>query len=305
MKQKIICLLLLCCLSLYSSDIYSIGNSINLHNAQGNNVTKVVELKDTLQVQDVIHRVENFYKTYTTNVLSNPYSNDLIKKEYLTKRLIEKMDRVMLATGADPIIRAQDFTESAIRTLKVRHLRGDWYMVGYKWNARDDTDYQEIPLKVIQVNGQYFIDYITPEWNGALYGDTLLCYNMKSQPIDNRSSLLFLNTFYSAYIYEYCSIPENLIGRLADLRRKYFTSNALAQFKEAFNESKLDGYPNYDLLIDYFDFDCLWIPSITFTQLDEKIYQISYVKFNIPVIVVMEITEKDGEYKIDNIRIKK
>lgn len=36
---------------------------------------------------------------------------------------------------------------------------------------------QNIPLRVAKINKRYMIDYITPEWNGDLYGDSLLCDN--------------------------------------------------------------------------------------------------------------------------------
>lgn len=303
-NRNILSLLLLCCFNFYptaSSNVSLIANT-----TQKCQLQKVVEMRDTLLVQERIRLIENFYRAYMTNGLLGQQSNDLIKKQYLTKRLNEKIDRVTLATGADPVVRAQDFSKTAIETLRVRYLYDDWFMVDYKWSANDDAIYREIPLKVIQIEGRSLIDYITPEWNNTLYGDSLLCFNMELQPIDNSSPLTLLNTFYSVYIYEYCSMPENLTERLAALRKKYFTSNALAQFEESFNESKSDGYPNYDLLIDYFDFDCLWIPTITFTQLDEDTYQMGYLRWkDYPVVIVVGITEKDGEYKIDSIRVER
>lgn len=307
MKKKMIYfLLLLCCSSLYSSIIYNDDVSIITNNAQECRIAQVVEVKDTILVQERIRLIKSFYNAYMINGLSSQYSNDLIKKRYLTKRLIEKIERVTLATGADPIIRAQDFTENAIETLNVRHLQDDWFVVDYKWNVSDDAIYREIPLKVIQVEGQCLIDYITPEWNGTLNGDTLLCSNMKSQPIDSSSPLIFLNTFYSAYLYEYCNMPENLSSRLSALREQYFSSKALAQFEETVNKYYLDGFPNYDLLIDFFDFDCLWIPSTTYTQLDKNTYQMRYLRWNnYPVIIIVGLIETEGKYKIDSIRIEK
>ena len=46
----------------------------------------------------------------------------------------------------------------------------------------------------------------------------------------------FLKTFYAAHMMEYCSMTEKLIPRLAALREKYLTPNALAQFEAAAND---------------------------------------------------------------------
>lgn len=42
---------------------------------------------------------------------------DSIKQKFLTKELIEKVDRLIEVTDADPIIRAQDLSENDMKTL--------------------------------------------------------------------------------------------------------------------------------------------------------------------------------------------
>lgn len=249
--------------------------------------------------------VEDFYKAYTASLLSDPHSSRLDMEKYLTKRLIEKTERVLAATGADPIIRAQDFNETAFETLKVEPLESNWYMVSYSWNMNDGGSNKSIPLKVALVNGNYMIDYITPEWNGPLYGDTLLCKDIPQHTVDNSNPQSMLETFFAAYTCLYGNMPEGLASQLKTLRDKHLTPKAKDLFEEAVNKHKSDGLLNYDLLIDNFDFDCLWISSMTYTALTENSFQVSYTQGISVKVIVVTLIAFDGRYKIDTIRINK
>ncbi|MDR3365399.1 MAG: hypothetical protein LBO71_00310 [Prevotellaceae bacterium] len=96
-------------------------------------------------------------------------------------------------------------------------------------------------------------------------------------------------------------MPEDLNLRLAALRAEHLTATALLQFKEVANEYKQDGYPNYDLLVDYFDFDRLWFPSMQFTQLGESSYQVCYTRGKVVRAIILKIIRLDKEYRIDGI----
>lgn len=301
MKHKMILILFLYCSSIFST---SIGQS----KVQEYRIEKAVIIQDTVPVREAICTVENFYRAYTASFLSDlPSNGSLDMEKYLTKRLLEKIERVRTATGSDPIIRAQDFNETAFETLNAKPLGDNWYMVNYRWNKNDDRSNTNIPLKVASVDGHYMIDYITPVWNGSLYGDTLLCEDIPQRPVDNTSPQSMLETFYAAYTFLYYSMPEGLFPQLEALRTAHLTPNARKQFNQAsVNMYELDRVRNYDLLIDYFDFDCLWIPSITYTPLNESTFQVSYVKWgNLFATVTIGIIESYGEYKIDSIRLEK
>jgi len=151
MKRKTICLLVICCISLCKGSAQSIHKGV------------VPKLQQT-EEQAVIKTVKEFYIAYTTNILhsKSTESNSLLMKKYLTKGLIAKVNRMIAATDADPIIRAQDFTEEAIKTLRVKHLNKNWYMLSYTFAAFNGTTETNIPLRVIKTNNRYMIDYITP-----------------------------------------------------------------------------------------------------------------------------------------------
>ncbi len=311
MKQKMMFLLLFVyCSSLFASVIQNnqtvVDASGKPDKAQKCRTEQIVAVWDSIPEQDAIRVIEDFYRVYGANILSEANMNDsLIMKKYVTDRLREKMDRVRTAIGADPIIRAQDFNGYALNSIKITPLGNDWYMVHYKWNVNDDNP-RNIPLKVKDIDGHPFIDYITPEWNDSIYGDSLLGNNIEALPIDNSSPLSFVKTFYAAYTSEYCRMPENLISRLAALRAKCFTPNALKQFEKAEKEYESDGLFNYDLLIDDFDFDCLWIASISYTSLDDNTCRIRLKKRrNSPATLTIGLIKQAEGYKIDSIHIEK
>jgi len=255
------------------------------------------------EAKEATQMIKDFYMAYTTPVLCDNSSPDSLMEKYLTRRLIEKVERMRTAIGADPIIRAQDFTEDARKTLDIKYLDGNWFMVGYSYSlfGSKDTVYTNIPLRVTQTDGRYLIDYITPVWNGSLYGDSLLFDHPVQQSIDASAPLSLLKTFYAACTMAYCSMPEDLMSRLAALREKYLTPNALAQFASAANEYRLDGSMGYDLLIDYFDFDRLWLPSVKFTQLNEDTYQMCYTKWKTPCTIELKVIRQGKECRIDSI----
>ncbi len=264
----------------------------------------VVIPADTTTIQETVHMIKDFYMAYTTHVLSDISSNDSLMEKCLTKSLVEKVERMRTAIGADPVIRAQDFREDMVGTLKFKHLDNNWYMVGYSytWFGDKDTVHTNIPLRVTQVDGRYMIDYITPVWNGSLYGDSLLLDDPVQQTINASAPLSLLKTFYAAYTMAYCSIPEELITQLAALRATHLTPKALAQFEAAANERKQDGQVGYDLLIDYFDFDRLWLSSVKVTQLeDEDTYQMCYTRGETLCAIKLKITKQDKQYRIDSV----
>lgn len=255
---------------------------------------------DAIVEPEAANMIKEFYKAYISGIPS--YSGDSLREKYLTRRLIEKVGRMAFATGADPILRAQDTNEYMLKTLSVKELNDRWYMVSFTSNKGGQFEETEnIPLKVVQMHGQYKIDYITPEAYDALYGDTLLYDHPKLPKIDTSDPLAFLKTFYGAYAMEYGSMPENLTAKLASLRAKHLTTNALEQFDNAAKVEAADGWSGYDFLIDDFDFDFLQCSSIKVIQLDKDVYQMCYRKKDTLKILKFKVVKQGGQYYIDNI----
>lgn len=111
--------------------------------------------------QEAIGMIEDFYEAYATSFMSTGKEalalGDSIKQKFLTKELIE-------ATDADPIIRAQDLGENDMKTLSVKHLNDNWYEVNYTLAKGSQFERAvKIPVRVVNVDGQYLIDDITSE----------------------------------------------------------------------------------------------------------------------------------------------
>jgi len=76
-------------------------------------------------------------------------------------------------------------------------------------------------------------------------------------------------------------MPDRLTARLATLRAKYLTSKALSQFKEVENKIKSsEGSPNYDVLIDGFDYDPGWGLTVVRNSLKDGV--LIFMNTNIP-----------------------
>ena len=271
---------------------------------QGKSSQRMVFIRtEHKKVIDVKQIVKNFYVSYATNVSNgSDVENDALLVQNLTQSLIERVQRIKAATQSDPIIRAQDFNLNDLSSFDVKHLDGEWYLVSYAQKAAQGKRI-EIPVKTTNVNGRFLIDYFTPEWNNSLYGDKLLSKQEYSPIVDTTSSsLAFLKTFYAVYTMEYCNMPVDLLGRLNDLCKKYCTQNALEAIRKAKNDTE---NPNYDLLIDYSDFDILWIPTLTFAHLEGELYKVSYIKWpNVTTNIYLTIIKKENMYFIDHIRVE-
>lgn len=101
-------------------------------------------------------------------------------------------------------------------------------------------------------------------------------------------------------------MPEGLQQRLYKLRSTHLTAGALAQFKSAEREQEVDGVNNWDLLVAGFDFDCLWISSMAYEQLNERTFEMRYAKApGSGVRIRLELARSGQNYKIDKIHIEK
>lgn len=245
-------------------------------------------------------QIEAFYSAYMHNMLQDDSKNEALCETFLTEGLAEKLHRVGNATGSDPILRAQDMNEDAIETLTVQALGGDWYRVSYLWKKGDESTRTEIPLKAQETGGRCRITYITPIWHGARYGDELLAAgDGAATDIDQTSGASFLKSFYDAYTALYCRMPEDLHAKLASLRSRFLSQQALEQFRDAESENEKDGLDGYDLLIGNFDFDCLWRRSLHVEPLAADDYRVSYENGVRVCETTVSVKRRDGGYVID------
>jgi hypothetical protein len=267
---------------------------------------KILETGDLVPEQEAENLISKFYKAYISE--SGSLTGDELKKKYLTKRLIEKLDRVRAETDADAIIRAQDTTDDMVKSLSVKRIEGDWYMVSYTSGKGTKFEkHEEIPMKVIRSGNGYMIDYITPSWNTIRYGGTML-EESTSLPINTSSPYAFLDSFYRVYTLMYATMPDGLTARLATLRAKYLTPKALLQFKEVEKKVKSsEGSPNYDMLIDGFDYDPGWELTVVRNSLKDGVLKCIYKrnpkseKFN---SFRVKVVKQGTNYMIDGIIMK-
>lgn len=257
----------------------------------------------TVCLSTCLEEIKTFYTAYLTKVLHDDSKNETLCRTYLTDGLAAKVQRMRNATGADPIIRAQDVNTDAIETIAVKQLAKDWYLVSYLWNKEDSTTLTEIPLKAQNIGGKCKITYITPIANGSQYGDEWLscCEDKQANKINQGSAESFLESFYKAYVATYCCMDKNISVPLSSLRLNNLSQKALEQFKNAESENLKDGLSGYDLLIDNFDFDCMWCKSLRISRLKDNDFQIAYQAGNKTYKIDVTITSLNNRYLIDRI----
>lgn len=213
----------------------------------------------------------------------------------LTTAMVEKLGRINNASDCNNINRAQDTSGKEIKSLRCRHLEGDWFMVSF--GSPEDGDEEQIPVKVSgDSEGRLKISYITPVWGGTAYGDKMLAIaDVKVR--DNKTALAMVSTFFKKYARTYATMPESLAEDIALLRRTYCTERMLAKFdKERENEYN-DGWSGYDAVICGFDFDALWYPQLEFLPVNPREV---IVKFNSRTLRV-NVVKAGGHYRIDDI----
>lgn len=203
--------------------------------------------------------------------------SDLLRS-FLTPEMQKKRGRLIDATGADPILRAQDVSEHGRQTLTCRHLEGNWFEVAYRsfsWGVQDTVTIR-IPMRTEEdEKGRVRINYIVPEWGGSRYGDYL--FDIQSQRIiDRLDARIFVETFFKAYVYPYATMSPSLEQDLEQLRKRYCTPSFLRGKYAAIKQEYLEDGESIDPLINCADFDAFWHPSIRVDSIDSLTFRISY-----------------------------
>ena len=255
------------------------------------------ESLDEQQMNGGMGMLYKFYKAYLSCTIDHDTQVRLWNK-YMTKAMQDKADRMGNNIGADAVIRAQDMPEDSCESLRIEPLENDWYMVNITY-ARG-TPYEskaEIPVKVVRDNGEYKIGYITPEYLGQAYGDSLLCQTSTLPTVDRSEAVAFIESFYDLYITKYGSLLSDLQTELAALRKEYLTPRARQQFDRAEEYNRGDGFPEYDLLIAAFDIEYIRHSSIRATPAETP--DTYYI--NVGDSTRVEVAKIDGKYCIDGI----
>lgn len=215
-----------------------------------------------------------FYRKYISIFLTTcrPEPLDSLLETVLTPACSEKLDGMGYAVGADPVIRAQDSNEEALRSLSVRNVQGLWYEVSYAWTKNEPCT--RIPVRLTEDGSAWKILYITPDYWDNRATDSLFYVERPVCPVDSVSPIAFVRSFYAAYTAEHATLQPGAAGRLAALRNRWLTPEARARFLREEEAWKLDGTPDYDLLISGFFFDRLQQAAMRITQVGDRTFHI-------------------------------
>lgn len=130
------------------------------------------------------------------------------------------------------------------------------------------------------------------------------CRFHNSRRIHQETAQAFLERFYKVYIAAYCEMPKDLSSKLALLRNRHLSENALAQYKNAEFENSMDGHCGYDLLIDNYDYDGNWCDSLNFKHLNGDDYLVSYGVNGKIFKIFISIKKYGKDYIINEIKVR-
>lgn len=266
-----------------------------------------IHAQETVAKGSVEEQVIDFYKSWLCTETMEQTA--MLEEKYMTPEMKRKRKRIIGACGADPLLRAQDYTEYTMNSLRCTHLTGNWYKVSFLHEANSER--VNIPIKVLTDKKQEnaLIAYVVPEWGGEQYGDSLFQQNKSYKSVMDKSARhdaeTFVKSFYRQYTNLYVRMESTMEQDLEELRTKFCTRALNAKFKEAADFNKEDcGCDSHDLLVNNFDFDAFWTLTLTIKSEGGNVFSVSY-KYkpddSSAISFKVKVCEKDGYYKIEDV----
>ncbi len=249
---------------------------------------------EEVKPEDVVKELTAFYKAYMTDGTNK----DSLQNIYLTESMRAKMERLAQVTNADVLLRAQDYSEYGRESVSVKHLDWYWYEVSYQFAA--DQKVERIPVRISDAVDGVHIHYVVPAWGGTTFGDSLLTVDYVK--VEEHDAEQFIQSFYHKYTNLYIEMLDNLDEELHLMRERYCT-NEFKTFYDSIHNELLTEYAQncYDAVIDNYDFDTFWRPSLKIEPVAPLQYKVSYSTNNEFIVTLKNV---DGFYKIDKIKTK-
>lgn len=223
--------------------------------------------------------------------------------DFLTLDMQEKKGRLVLVTGSDPLLRAQDVSECGRQSLACRHLEDSWYEVSYRWDKNDAIG-MTIPIRIkTDEKGKTRICYVTPYWGGRNYGDSL--FDIAELTVeDGKDAETFVVTFFKTYAYTYVKMSSTLELELELLRQTYCTAT-MQRKNIALSQQYMDDEDPVEPLIECADFDAFWYSSLRVKPLEKNCFEVSY---NIDangrsIHVIVMVSKQNGKYRISDLKL--
>lgn len=177
-------------------------------------VTNTVAGPDNTNDAEAKERIYEFYRRYIATFTDSDESTEEIKKEYLTPECIKHIDNFSKQSMADGIIRTQDSGEDALKSLEVKHMGDNRYIVTYTFNPGMESETTtSIPLETTTVDGKTYISYIKLEYDYSVKEKDVIM-NADVLPefpggINALMNFIRQNTKYPKYAWE-----NNIEGRV-------------------------------------------------------------------------------------------
>ena len=243
----------------------------------------------------------SFYRAYATEFLSTADGqDDSLLHHHATAAFYEKAWRMRMNADSNPLLRAQDFTEHALQTLRTSPLQDEWYEVSWQWHPGGGEE--RIPVRLEQEGDTWRVSYVTPYYYGAASSDTLF-FRPGESPYSVCPGAMpadFLRSFVQTYAALFATLQPGAEKRAATLRKAWLSDSARADFDREVAAQRYDGYRGYDPLLAGFDCDRPDISQIRIDSLDERLFEVHFPHRTEHLCVAL--APAGGSLRIDRLR---
>lgn len=167
--------------------------------------------------------IREFYEVSGQDPIPDTIDWMAFRKRHLTQTLIDYIELIGTHCDYDAMTRSQDTPTSFLKTLRVRALKGDWYMVSYY--ADYEKEWMRIPVRMVtDRDGKRKIGFVTDASQGEKATDSIFYPQVLRMGKVHRNAQSFLQDFYRSYMSTYLTPDLN-----APAYRKWLVNHYVAK----------------------------------------------------------------------------
>ncbi|SFG26788.1 hypothetical protein [Prevotella sp. KH2C16] len=119
-------------------------------------------------------------------------------------------------------IRNQQVSETFLKTLRVCHIKGNWYMVS--WKRDYEPGWEQVPVCMVTArSGRRVIGYVTPAQMGTAASDTVFYPRTIAMPTRQTGGYEFVKAFYKSYFSTFLTIDTHALEIRKQLENSYMS----------------------------------------------------------------------------------
>lgn len=170
--------------------------------------------------------IREYYEKANNGSINSSEGWDKLNDRCLTPLMAERS--IADANDYNLFIRGQEVPENFLKTLRVWHIRGDWYMVA--WKKDYAPGWEQVPVRLVtDAKGRRKIGYVTPGHLGTAASDTLFYPKVVPMPAQPKSARAFVEAFYCSYFSTWLTIDPGALPARQTLLHQWVDRSSLGK----------------------------------------------------------------------------